>query len=161
MPLPSRGVVAFILGKHGPKDAGMLVGDGDQGLVVALATIQLDDPALQSTGACGLRIDGRLQCTASTLNQQGAQIDVAAQADPSQSGPAAGAVLPRREAEPGAKLTTILEDLGIRNRYRQRTRCEGADTHQFTRALRHWAVSDMSRDLRVTARQTGVQRGEL
>src|SRR5450631_335047 len=110
MPLPSRGVVAFILGKHGPKDAGMLVGDGDQGLVVALATIELDDPALQSTGACGLRIDGRLQCTASTLNQQGAQIEVAVQADPSQSGPAAGAMLPRREAEPGAKLTTILED---------------------------------------------------
>jgi hypothetical protein len=36
-----------------------------------------------------------------------------------------------------------------------------ANAQQFTRALRRWAVSDMSRDLRVTARQTGVQRGEL
>ena len=46
VPLPRRRIVAFALGEHGPEDAGMLVGDGDQRLVVALAAMEVDDPAL-------------------------------------------------------------------------------------------------------------------
>jgi hypothetical protein len=56
----------------------MLVRDGDQGLIAALATIELDDPALQSIGSCWLRVDGCLQRTARTLNQQSAQVNIAA-----------------------------------------------------------------------------------
>jgi hypothetical protein len=49
--LPCRGIVAFFLGEHGPEDAGMLVGNGNQSLVVTLASIERDDPALQSVGS--------------------------------------------------------------------------------------------------------------
>ena len=44
--LPSPGIVMVILGEHGPEDAGMLVGNRNQSLVVALAAIERDDPTL-------------------------------------------------------------------------------------------------------------------
>jgi len=156
MPLPSRGIVAFILGEHGPEDAGMLVGDGDQCLVVALAAIELDDPTRQPTGSRWLRVDRCLQGTSGTLNEQGAQLDIAAQPDPSESGLAAGAVLSRREAEPGAKLAPAPEDPGIGNRDCQRVGGDRANAQQFTHALRRRTVLGVSSDLCVAARKTDV-----
>ena len=44
--MPRRRIIVLIPGGRGPEAAGTLIGDGDQSLVVALAVIELDDPAL-------------------------------------------------------------------------------------------------------------------
>src|ERR1700741_1530514 len=95
MTLPRVGVVTFVLCEHGPQHAGVLVGNRNQRLVVSLAFMELPDPSLQAAGVRGVGRQGRLQRTSGALNEQRAQIDVAAQADMSEPRLAARAVLAR------------------------------------------------------------------
>ena len=46
MALPRIGVVMFVLREHRPKHPGMLVGNCNQRLVIALAFMELSDPPL-------------------------------------------------------------------------------------------------------------------
>ena len=89
MPLPRIGVVVFVLCEHRPQHPGMLVGNRNQRLVIALAFMELPDPSLQAACVRGVGTQRRLQRTSGALNKQRAQIDVAAQADMSQPGLAA------------------------------------------------------------------------
>lgn len=98
----------------------MLVGNCNQPLVIALAFVKLLDPPLQPACVRGVGTQRRLQCASGALDEQRAQIDVATQADMPQPGPAARAVLSRRQAQLGAKLSAISEDLRVGHRGRQR-----------------------------------------
>ena len=103
MALPRVGIVTFVFCKHRPQNPGMLVGNRNQRLVIALAFMELPDPSLQAACVRGVGTQRRLQRTSGALNQQRAQIDVAAQVDMSQPRPATGTVLPWRQAEPGSR----------------------------------------------------------
>ncbi len=46
MALPRIGVVVFVLCEHRPQHPGMLVGNRNQRLVIALAFVELSDPPL-------------------------------------------------------------------------------------------------------------------
>jgi len=127
MPLPSEGIVALVFDEHRPEHTCMLVGDGYQGLVIALTAMKIDDPSLQTICAGGVYPKRRLQRASGPLDQERAQVDIAAQADASQPGPAARTMLSRRETKPGAKLSPVPEDLCIGYRGRQRARCDRAD----------------------------------
>ena len=67
---PGIGVVSFTVSEDGPHDAHMFVCDGDEGLVIADAAVQGDDPLLESRTPEGLALEGYLQCRASALGQQ-------------------------------------------------------------------------------------------
>jgi hypothetical protein len=47
-PLPGLRVVGLALRQHRPQLPGVLVGDGDQGLVIADPSVEHDDPLLQT-----------------------------------------------------------------------------------------------------------------
>jgi hypothetical protein len=89
MPLPRIAVVMFVLCEHRPQHPGMLVGNRNQRRVISLAFVELPDPPLQAACVRGVRTQRRLQRTSGALNEQRAQIDVAAQAEMSEPRPAA------------------------------------------------------------------------
>ena len=125
--LPCGGVVALVLGKHRPHDARVLVGDRDQGLLIATATVEFDDPSLQPAGSRRLRLQGRLKSASGTLDQERPQIDIAAQADAPQSSLATLAALSGRQSQPSAELPAALEGRRIGHCRRQRARGDWAD----------------------------------
>jgi hypothetical protein len=98
----------------------MLICNRNQRFVIALAFMELPDSSLQAACVRGIGTQCRLQRTSGTLNEQSAQIDIAAQADMSEPCPAARAVLARRQAKPGAELSAISEDLRVGHRGGQR-----------------------------------------
>jgi hypothetical protein len=97
------------------------------------------------------QLQRRLQRTSGALNQQSAQIDIAAQADMSERRPATGAVLARRQAKPGTELPAIAEDLRVGNGRSQATGCYRTDAEQFAGASCNVTASGVSGDLLVAA----------
>jgi hypothetical protein len=119
--LPRVGVVTFVLCEHGPQHAGVLVGNRNQRLVIPLAFMELPDPSLQAAGVRGVGTQRRLQRTSDALNEQRAQVDVAAQADMS-------------EPRPPELLPSVLEDPRIGHRGGQCAGGERTDAEQFAGA---------------------------
>ena len=139
----------------------MLVGNGHQRLVITLARVKFDDPALQAVGPRRFHPEGGLQRTARALDQEGAQIDIAAQTDSPQARLATRAVLPGGDPQPGTKLPPVFENLRVRNQSCHRTGGDDTDTVEFTRASGGFRAFGMRRDFRLTAIEPLVQRRKL
>ena len=61
VPSPGIRIVGFAVGQDGPEDPGVLVGDGDQGLVVTHSSVQCDDPLFESGASEGFAFERNLQ----------------------------------------------------------------------------------------------------
>src|SRR5215813_5330687 len=93
--------------KHGPGDAGELVGERDrQQIAVREALRSLLDPRPQG-GHC--RGGTPLDDDVGGLDKEGAEVLVAALGDPPELGAIAGRLLLRDEAEPGGEVASLLE----------------------------------------------------
>ena len=106
----SRGVLLsgaqlLVLGEQRPGDARVLVGDSDQGSVVAASLLQLKGPARQMI----LMSVRALQHRACALHEKVAQVSITALADVSKAGLAPGGVLARYQADPRRELPAVLE----------------------------------------------------
>ena len=157
----------------------MLVGDRDQRLVITLACIQRYDPALQVRGLSGWSPQRHLQCATGALDQQCAQVPIAAATTVAQARLAAGARLTRCEPEPGAELAAVAEDGRVRHRGRKGAGGEHTDTQHFThamcrstvaacaaistsqRSMRAWMAANCSRASISSARTGGGTRSSL
>lgn len=110
-----------------PQDAGVLVGDGGECLLVANAGLQLDDPPRQPVVASGRGGKGG----ACAQNQQSAQVVVALCRDTAEPPLAAAAVLFGHHPNPGGQLATVPE-LARVDHGRYRGGCpEGPDATHF------------------------------
>jgi len=92
-PLPGLRVVGLALRQHRPQLPGVLVGDGDECLVVADPPVERDDPLLQTGQLFGrlppLFSECRGQYAAGALHEQGSQVVVATPGDAPEPGLAA------------------------------------------------------------------------
>lgn len=76
------GVIVGVAGQHGPKDAGVFVGHGDDGFLPADAFFEVEQPLRDAITAFGCAEKGGL-CA---LDEQGAQVVVAAFSDTAPGG---------------------------------------------------------------------------
>ena len=147
------GVEAFFARHHRPQDAGVLVGHGHAGLLPSHARRQLRQPArgrvVASVGGHHRRLGA--------LDQQRAQVVVAAFGDAPQTGLAAAGVLAWHQAQPGAELVAALELLEVTHAGGQRRRTEFADPDDFGRTLGRRAAAHMLADLLVAPAQVLVE----
>src|SRR6185503_9980682 len=126
---------ALALGWQGPCDAGVLVGDGDQGTVIAAALLQLERPARDAV----LMRAGDLQHRAGALDQQVSKVGVAALADVAKARFATGGMLSGHQADPGGELPPVLELACIPDGgddRQRRGRADASDLHQAPCRLR-------------------------
>ena len=117
------GIEALLTRHHCPKDSGVLVGHGHAGFLPAHPLNELFEPAAGGVVALVHTHDGGL----GTLDQQRAQIVVAALGDTPQAGLAAGGVLARHDAQPGTKLPAGLELIEVSHRGGERRGTELPD----------------------------------
>ncbi len=105
------GVEGLAVMVGGPKAPDGLVGEGDGGLVVADAVGQVDYPGLCSVEDLALfeGAPGGGERRSGAMDEQGAQIAVAALGDASQAPGIAAGVLARREAEGAGEVTSGVE----------------------------------------------------
>ncbi len=95
------------------RDAGVLVGQGHDGRLPARTLLERQGPSGDGVAARMGGVDHRF----GALDQQGAQVGVAAFGDRAQATLAAAGVLFGREAEPGAELGAALELLEVAPRW--------------------------------------------
>ena len=81
------------------------------------------------------------------MDQQGAQVDVTAFADPEERGLATAGVLPRHEAEPGRYLPAVVEAPGVGNGGDQCSRCERPDARDLLELAAQLGAAVPSEDL--------------
>ena len=103
------------------------------------------------------RLSARHHRGLGALDQQRAQVVVAALGDAPQTGLAAAGVLARHHAQPGAELVAALELLEVAHAGRQRRRTEFADADDLGRALGRRAGAHMLADLLVAPAQVLVE----
>src|SRR5215831_5168577 len=113
MALPAVRVVTFLACEHRPADAGVLVGDGDEALVIADAVAQSHDPVLEVRALVGCFAQCGIQCGTRPLSEQGAQVRIAALSDLAEPILAAGAGLLGHQPDPGGHLPPGAEVAGI------------------------------------------------
>ncbi len=108
----SRRLLRFVIGvedglpgEHGPQDPRVLVGQSHDALLPAQALPQLHQPPADAIGSFARTHDGRLRA----LDQQGAQVVVAALGDAAQAGLAPCGVLAGHQSEPRAELSGVGE----------------------------------------------------
>jgi hypothetical protein len=99
------GVERRVAREHGPQDAGILVGQGDDGHLPTRSLLELYQPLADAVAAFAGRHDRGL----GPLDQQGAQVVVPSPGDAPEAGLAAGGVLARHQAQPGAELACMGE----------------------------------------------------
>src|SRR5215471_6177652 len=104
---------------------------------------------------------GRVDHRARPVDQERAQVYVAALADPTQRRFAPGAFVPRHHAEPGRYLPSILEALRIAQRGYQCARADRADAGNCFELAALLVVSMPERDLAFHFPDLLVQRFEL
>ena len=107
----SARVVVHVVGEHRPQLPRVFVGDRHQQFAERHPARQLGDPDLLGRGLSSADHFGALQAAARTLDQQGAQVRVAAAADRAQSRVPAAGVLSRHQPEPRGQLPAVLEVL--------------------------------------------------
>jgi hypothetical protein len=99
------GVVVDSPRQHRPQNAGVLVGQRHQSLLLSDTVAQLQQPLRDAVIAIGRGQQSGL----GALDQQGAQVVIAALGDATQPVFAAGGVLARHQSNPGAELACALE----------------------------------------------------
>ncbi len=99
------GVVVRVACQHGPKDASIFVGHGDDGFLPADALMQVAQPHGDAVAAFGGAEQGGL----GALDEQGAQVVIAAFGNAPQAVFATGRILTGNQAEPGSKLARGIE----------------------------------------------------
>lgn len=152
------GAQRFVAGEQYPEQTGMFVGDGDQGLVVADALVGGDHPGGEAVSSLGAGAQGGLQGRACALDQQAAQVVVAAAADATQTRLAAGGVLPRGEAQPGGELAPAAELGRIGDGGRQCAGGQDSDPAQARGAQRARIVAGVARDLAIAVGKQGLDQ---
>lgn len=110
-PVRERGVrvVVDLARQQHPGLACVLVGDRDQHLPKRQARMQRLDPALLGRGPVATDGPRALQGAARTLDEQGAQVALAAAGDRAQARHAAAGVLRRRQSQPRGELPAVAE----------------------------------------------------
>ena len=78
---PGVGIVGFVSCQHRPTPPGVLVGDGEQGFVIADAGVQSCGPQLQTRAFLGGSFQSRLQRGSGPLGEQARQIGITALGD--------------------------------------------------------------------------------
>ena len=98
-------MVGFARRKHGPDNARILVGYGDNGLVVASSFMQIVHPFAVSI--C-LSFRGANDCSR-TVHKQRSKVSISSFSKTKHYSPIASGVLSRYKAEPGCEVATITE----------------------------------------------------
>src|SRR5262245_60783080 len=88
---------ALAFREQGPCDAGVLVGDGDEGTVVTAALLELERPARDAV----LMRAGGVQHRAGALDEQVSKVGVATLANVAKARFASGGMLSGHQADPG------------------------------------------------------------
>ena len=99
------GIERFSASHHRPQDPGILVSQGDNGLLPARALTKSHCPLRDLVVSAVRRQHRRF----GALDQQRAQVGVASFGDATQIALAAAGVLTRRQADPGTELGAVLE----------------------------------------------------
>ena len=130
-------VEVFTLAEHGPAHAGVLRGNGHDGLPVTTPLLKAHRPAADWIAL----VLGRCQHCSGTKHQQAAQVRVTRFGDAPQALLAARAVLPGHQAQPGAQLAATLEIVPVANSAEQRRGGGGPDAAQLHQAFGLGAVT--------------------
>ena len=150
-------IVIDVAGEHCPQLPRVLVGNRDQHFTEGHPGGQLADPEL--FGSSLFRADrfGPLQAAACALDQERAQVHIAATTDRAEPGVAATGMLCGYETEPGGQLPAVLEvpgrtDTGDHRISRQRADAKEAQDTQFSEKRRREA-----QDTQFSAARVGVR----
>lgn len=114
----------------------MLVGQGDAGLVPTFSGPQALGPATH-----GIKLAGRADHLASgAMDQQGAQVSIAAFGDAAQSWHSAGTVLSRHQTQSSGKLPAVLEVTAVADAGDQRRGCDHPDPQHLRQSTDGFVV---------------------
>ena len=144
-----------------PDDTGVLVGDRDQRFVIADSLHELHDPGAQSIMFGWSSAQCTLQRGARSLDEQSAQIGVAAMRDAAEPAFAATGTLPRDDAEGGGKLPAIAVITRVAHAGHGGTGGQRANAGHFGQPLRGGVVFGVPSELTVECINVLLERMDM
>ena len=122
--------VIVATGRYSPGGAGDLIGHSHYDDVLVSPSVE---PIKPGTDGCSISLDAQPGCPG-TMDQDLAQVDVAALADTQKVRLASGGVLTRHDAKPGGELPALMESGSVADRGNDRCSHNGPDARNLSDA---------------------------